>query len=416
MWGAGVVSASPAGPLPHLAAEGAQPLPDLAAAGVTGALTAATSAPGQWGSLLSWPSVAVHSQLLPTGKVLFFGDNKENGIPHIWDPATNQVSHPPRPGYNIHCVGQSLLPDGRVLLTGGHIASHIGYTHNIIYDPFLDSWTRLPEMREGRWYPTQVALGNGDIVTVAGEVNLDRNNLVPEIWQVGGGGYKQLPGASYDQSYYPELFLQPDGRIFKSGPEAETGYIDPAGDGSWTTLGNTASGRFREKGTAVMYDAGKILIVGGDEPPTATAEVIDLNDPSPAWRFVPSMNQPRRQHQATILAEDQHRRPHARTVGSRHRDVDASGRRDRPALAPRLGPAAPRRARPDRRRRPNAERPSLFPTLPLGRPASDHLGGAGLGGLGADDLRRHARRGRHRRRDPHPLGVLDPHPQHRPAH
>jgi PKD repeat protein len=52
-----------------------------------------------------------------------------------------------------------------------------------------------------------------------------------------------------------------------------------------------------------MYDVGKILVVGGGDPPMATAEVIDLNAASPAWRFVAPMAVPRRQLNSTILAD-----------------------------------------------------------------------------------------------------------------
>ena len=52
-----------------------------------------------------------------------------------------------------------------------------------------------------------------------------------------------------------------------------------------------------------MYAPGKILYVGGGDPPTASAEVIDLNQPSPAWRTVPGMAFARRQTNATLLAD-----------------------------------------------------------------------------------------------------------------
>jgi hypothetical protein len=52
-----------------------------------------------------------------------------------------------------------------------------------------------------------------------------------------------------------------------------------------------------------MYDAGKILVVGGGSP-TNTAEVIDLNaGAAAAWRRVDTMDVPRRQMNATLLAD-----------------------------------------------------------------------------------------------------------------
>ena len=52
-----------------------------------------------------------------------------------------------------------------------------------------------------------------------------------------------------------------------------------------------------------MYDNGKVLVMGGGDPPTNTAEVIDLNASSPAWRQVDSMAFARRQHNATLLPD-----------------------------------------------------------------------------------------------------------------
>jgi hypothetical protein len=52
-----------------------------------------------------------------------------------------------------------------------------------------------------------------------------------------------------------------------------------------------------------MYDVGKVLIVGGGDPPTRTAEIIDLEAQNPGWGFVDSMAFVRRQLNATILAD-----------------------------------------------------------------------------------------------------------------
>ena len=52
-----------------------------------------------------------------------------------------------------------------------------------------------------------------------------------------------------------------------------------------------------------MYAPGKILVMGGGDPPTNTAEVIDLNQSSPTWRAVQSMAFARRQLNATLLPD-----------------------------------------------------------------------------------------------------------------
>src|ERR1051325_7586977 len=52
-----------------------------------------------------------------------------------------------------------------------------------------------------------------------------------------------------------------------------------------------------------MYDGGKVLAVGGSDPPTATAEIIDLNATTPAWKFTGAMHIARRQHNAVSLTD-----------------------------------------------------------------------------------------------------------------
>ena len=52
-----------------------------------------------------------------------------------------------------------------------------------------------------------------------------------------------------------------------------------------------------------MYEPGKVLIVGGKDPPRATAEKIDLNLPTPAWQLAGNMASARRQFNATVLPD-----------------------------------------------------------------------------------------------------------------
>jgi hypothetical protein len=85
--------------------------------------------------------------------------------------------------------------------------------------------------------------------------------------------------------------------------------------GSWTTGPSHLWPFNRDYGSAVMYESGKILFVGGggytgwDTPdpksstPTVTAEKIDLNQGSPNWTSAGSMSSPRRHLTATILAD-----------------------------------------------------------------------------------------------------------------
>jgi hypothetical protein len=50
-----------------------------------------------------------------------------------------------------------------------------------------------------------------------------------------------------------------------------------------------------------MYEPGKILYAGGGDSPTNSAEIIDLNQTSPAWNFTGGMAFARRHLNATLL-------------------------------------------------------------------------------------------------------------------
>jgi len=250
---------------------------------------------GQWASPIQWPNVAIHAHLLPTGKVMTFG--RMNDTPTLWDPATGAFTSLTEPG-DLFCSGHSLLPDGRLLVAGGHSGTdHIGTKTTFLFDPVSNSWSRSQDMQNGRWYPTNTTLATGEVLTVAGGDTAGVANLIPEVWQ--NGTWRALTGASRQLPLYPMMFAAPDGRVFMAGPGGSA-YLSTAGTGSWVSGSGSSIGS-RDYGSAVMYDVGKILLVGGGDPPTATAEVIDLN--VGARHTVASMAVARRQMNATLLAD-----------------------------------------------------------------------------------------------------------------
>jgi hypothetical protein len=116
-----------------------------------------------------------------------------------------------------------------------------------------------------------------------------------------------------------------NGLIFYAGERVQSRWFNVdgtgvgGGRGVWTSGPIHKYGFNRDYGSAVMYDTGKILYVGGggnagwrqveDDPktdtPTATAETIDLNAVAPTWQFTGSMAFPRRHMNATILPDGQ---------------------------------------------------------------------------------------------------------------
>jgi hypothetical protein len=254
---------------------------------------------GQWSAAQNWSIVSVHTILLPTGKVMFYPYNDD---PRLWDPANNSITLLPKAGYNIFCTGHSFLADGRVLITGGHVQNGWGLNDASYYNPFNNTWTRLPDMNNGRWYPSGTTLPNGDQLITSGSFNTNyANNTLPQVWQVGSGSWRNLTSAQLGLPLYPRTFVAPNGRVFFATSTSR--YLDTAGAGAWSTVGNTIHAGRDNYGSAVMYEPGRVLWAGGGDPPTASAEIINLNATTPAWASTASMPGPRRQNNLTILPD-----------------------------------------------------------------------------------------------------------------
>lgn len=254
---------------------------------------------GEWSAPFDWRVVGVHLHLLSNGQVLTFG---KQGTPQVWNPASGTFTAVPSSTL-LFCGGHAFLPDGRLLVTGGHIDHDHGLPDANVFDPASRTWTRIASMAQGRWYPTNTALANGEMVTVGGADENAAMVTVPEVWD--GAGWRRLPGASLDLPYYPWLFQAPNGQVFYAGYSHVTRYLDPRGSGSWSFVANSRHGD-RIDGAAVMYEPGKVMIVGGGGGTattlaTRTAEIIDLNNPAPAWSNTGSMNFARRHLNATLL-------------------------------------------------------------------------------------------------------------------
>jgi Domain of unknown function (DUF1929) len=168
----------------------------------------------------------------------------------------------------------------------------------------LGTWTPIKPMSRGRWYPTSTTLANGEVLALAGTDENGDEVSVPEVWT--GSVWRTLTGAERTLPYYPRTFVAPNGLVFYAGELQQAAYLDPAGSGKWTAVAASHYGR-RDYGSAVMYQPGKVMIVGGSDPPdgapTASAELIDLSQPYPGWRYTRRMAHARRQFNATLLPD-----------------------------------------------------------------------------------------------------------------
>jgi hypothetical protein len=285
---------------------------------------------GQWGPLETLDTVPVHVNLLPDGRLLYWGRDKAadkwdiggSCLTYTWNPTSKAKTTIPNITTNLFCSGHSFLNDGRLLVAGGHVRDDavpnqegIGEDDVNVFDYRNNTWSRVGFMGKGRWYPSNVTLASGETVIVSGYYRTGGTgtgitvNLTPDLFT----SQNTIRPFTFGNNIpvYPYLHLAPNGQVFVAGPgPSASRYFDPNGNGGGGAF--TTSADFipdHITGTAVTYDAaaGKILMVGGTNNTGGTiltdAEVIDLSNPSPFWRPVTPMTYRRKYNNATLLPD-----------------------------------------------------------------------------------------------------------------
>ena len=135
--------------------------------------------------------------LLANGSVLMWQDDNDSGargtasdtVAYVWNVQQNSFTRVYNTTTDLFCSGHAFLPDGRLLVAGGHNQSdNNGTTTTNLFDPNTGSWTLSNyTMNQGRWYPTVTSLANGDMLVVSGNVSTNSGvNAIPEVWSTSG--------------------------------------------------------------------------------------------------------------------------------------------------------------------------------------------------------------------------------------
>jgi len=333
--------------------------------------TAINAAPvlGQWSSSFLWGSFnvaqggipytepaapAIDMSILPNGKVLTWSVEGQHTCYassdnlYLWDPTTGAFGmgssapidtsgdadnlNSTVPNVCMFCSSHSFLADGRLFVSGGHDGrgaqntggnNGYGIPQTNLYDWKTNLWSAGPMMANGRWYPSNCALPNGNVLIGEGTYfngTQAVGNTVGEVYQANAtapGAFTEMSnsGANFDTPsggyyYYPWMFVTPNGQVVHTGASANTYSIDlNAAQPTWTMVARSIFGsrpppnpNLRDYGSAVMYDPGKVLILGGGSA-TPSAETLDTTATSPAWNNTDFMAYARRMCTATILAD-----------------------------------------------------------------------------------------------------------------
>jgi sugar lactone lactonase YvrE len=216
---------------------------------------------------------------------------------------------PPTPT-DVFCAGQTILPDGRVLVAGGteRYDPFVGLKTALIFDPISEQWMFVHPMKNGRWYPTLLTLGDGRAMATSGGGAPE-----DEIYDNAVGWTTAGPGTGWP--LYPHLHLLKDGRMFHSGMRLggsgmQPGFLNPT-TGAYTPLPPAAipaSFNFgsRDQGATVLLppvQTQKIMVMGGGNPSINAVHIIDTDAATPAYVAAPSMLRRRIHVNAVILPD-----------------------------------------------------------------------------------------------------------------
>ena len=252
--------------------------------------------------------------LLPNGRVLFTGGLAASGAlknVEIYDPATPSVGSV---GY-MNTVrdrhSTTLLPDGRVLAVGGFDGSNYLNTAET-YNPKTDTWSLAGTLLNGkRVHHTATLLANGSVLVVGGNDGASMTHASAELFNPTTGVWSSAGGSMTAARAYHTSTLLADGTVFVIGgnngsPLASTEVYDPQTK-TWTP--SKALTFARDNHTATLLDEAKgngwVLVSGGYGAlgPLQSAERFHIGFGSnvDAWSLAGTMTTARYAHSATLL-------------------------------------------------------------------------------------------------------------------
>jgi hypothetical protein len=247
--------------------------------------------------------------LLPSGKVLITGGwadphgNNPIALAEVYDPASGTWSAgasmaAPRGDHTA-----TLLPNGKVLVSGGYIAGS-ALASAEVYDPASGTWSTTASMASPRHAHTATLLPNGKVLVSGG---WNRSSLASaEVYDPASGTWSATASMASARHWYTATPL-PNGKVLVSGGSvhgsggssmAAAEVYDPA-SGTWSATAPLASARYGH--TATLLSNGKVLVSGG-YPGSGRLASAEVYDPaSGTWSAAASMVSARGGHTATLL-------------------------------------------------------------------------------------------------------------------
>jgi subtilisin-like proprotein convertase family protein len=258
--------------------------------------------------------------LLPNGRVLIVGGENGSGVYpsvlsscELFDPATGGFTAAGVLPVLLRGHSAVLLPDGRVLVSAGTYepsdAPNPGTnTTAALYDPASDAWIVV-----GSAPSVGHHLGHAATLLPGGRVLLTGGGLVgpiavADVFSPRSYSLSSVPAfAETQRSPGYSSTLLPDGRVLVAGGTDYTSTLASAetfnpATSTWTLT--TGMGTPRRAHSATLLPSGRVLVAGGIDALDQVAASSELFDPNTGtWTSTGTLLTPRQGHTATLLAE-----------------------------------------------------------------------------------------------------------------
>gem|GEM_PF-1691990 len=293
-------------------------LPDgrvLAAGGYNRSAEIYDPATGTWSRTADAPNTyrAATATLLPNGKVLVAGAGGAE-----WNSGLSAALYDPEAGTwqpagalrtpRFHHTA-TLLANGQVLVTGGTSGEHGGnvLAATEVYDPASNTWAPTGSLAMARRNHTATLLPDGRVLVTGGTHGGGTLQNSAEVYDPAVGTWSPSGHMATARSHHSATLLA-DGRVLIAGgggsdwaSGASSELFDPA-SGTWVATASMAKPRRNHSATALL--SGKVLVAGGFHEYTGILTVAEVYDPADnSWHAAGNMAADRYRQAATLLAD-----------------------------------------------------------------------------------------------------------------
>ncbi len=274
---------------------------------VVHSLSQATSLEGQWNSTgrMAMGRLLHTATLLPDGRVLATGGYNRSS--ELYSPATGTWS-PTADALNTHrAATATLLPSGQVLVAGLGGAEWNSGISSELYAPASGTWAPTGNLRTPRLYHTATLLPDGRVL-VTGGADAEYGGSVlasAELYDSATGTWTPTGAMATGRRNHTATLLS-NGQVLVTGGTSTNGQFqssaelyDPA-TGTWSAAGTMAVARAYH--SATLLPSGLVLVAGGGDSSLAGGSSAELFNPATrTWAPTGSLASPRRYHSATLL-------------------------------------------------------------------------------------------------------------------